>query len=302
MLPAKRAAQKVINKATSLHAAHFPVSYWLSVAKNFKNGVVEFYPDKDTPFYADDHPIALRLDTTIFPYAIAKSYWQIEDITAILERIDTAKTYQLIDIGANIGLYSRQILAKLGQNISCCICFEPEEKNFALLEKNLAPYSSILDLRKVALSDQNGVAEFFIDPSNCGHNSLSSDAFRSSAEKVSISVPTADTGEISKGLLDQLPLEEAFIVKMDTEGFDEQIATYFPDSFWARVDICAMEISCVEKPGLNWNRLETILSDFDQREWIENPGRNLTVPEILTFAKRKDFKFRNLIMSRKNAG
>jgi len=113
----------------------------------------------------------------------------------------TAKT--LINVGANIGLYSIYGLkADLFEN---CICIEPQKENFKLLEKNLVINNvrgNALTLQ-CAASDRAGSAQIEICASNCGDHRIRSHSLDPKIKQVDQEA-TRDLEIISTITLDSL--------------------------------------------------------------------------------------------------
>ena len=97
---------------------------------------INFIIKKKIPLGNKGENIKLFFDQVITPNVIKNGYWDIFIINFIKKFSKKKKSYYLIDIGANIGLISRQIL-NTSINIKAVFCFEPEINNFILLKKNL---------------------------------------------------------------------------------------------------------------------------------------------------------------------
>jgi FkbM family methyltransferase len=76
-----------------------------------------------------------------------------------------------VDVGANIGVTAIKMALKWPE--AKIFCYEPEPGNFALLEKNTAPYPNILIFQK-ALGDKSEPAPLFqsSDKTNFGGHSM----------------------------------------------------------------------------------------------------------------------------------
>ena len=113
-----------------------------------------------------------------------------------------------VDVGANCGLYTRQ-LARLSKQVHA---FEPSRQMARLLRRTSA---SNVSVHEIALSDHNGDAELFIPQGDdglvYGLASLEPRA-DSSANLVSTHVPTAR--------LDAIVHQDVAFVKIDVEGHE----------------------------------------------------------------------------------
>jgi FkbM family methyltransferase len=154
--------------------------------------------------------------------------------------------YVLGDVGANIGLFSRQMF-----NAVSCIgkvySFEPEATNFALLAFNLAGYGDHIRIFNAAVTDATAEGQLFMDEENSGNYSILQDAMRAEARVQMIR--TLAASEISEQVLGELGTAR-IIWKSDTQGYDEWIATLFPDAFWSKVDVAMFELWRINRSRL----------------------------------------------------
>jgi FkbM family methyltransferase len=112
-------------------------------------------------------------------------------------------SFTAVDVGANIGYYTL-IMARLAKHV---YAFEPEPKNFEILEKNIAVNgveNVILD--RSALSDKNSIGTLHICNFNNGMNRLYPSKWCSS-----------ETIQVETMKLDDV-VEHADFIKMDIEG------------------------------------------------------------------------------------
>jgi FkbM family methyltransferase len=101
--------------------------------------------------------------------------------------------HNCIDIGANIGYYSKLLSSIIGDS-GVVYCFEPLPSVFSLLQKNMdGCYNA--ELYNMAVSDKTGVVPFTYNTDNYGNNSLSSENVFDSKKK-SIHVSTVRLDDI----------------------------------------------------------------------------------------------------------
>ncbi|NVE93689.1 FkbM family methyltransferase [Altererythrobacter lutimaris] len=114
-----------------------------------------------------------------------------------------------LDIGANRGVYSY----KLAEICSRVIAFEPNPRIAGALK---ALKRENVEVREIALSNAPGEAQLTIPASEHDHGfaTMRSDAFQQ-VEHDTITIPTAR--------LDDLELPKVDFVKIDVEGFEEQV-------------------------------------------------------------------------------
>src|SRR5437588_13086545 len=78
----------------------------------------------------------------------------------------------VLDVGANIGDYSRYLL-RVANTVNIH-CFEPISSTYLTLQDNLRRFADAgqVVLNNIALSDNSGSAEMFVCLDNAGSNSL----------------------------------------------------------------------------------------------------------------------------------
>jgi FkbM family methyltransferase len=107
----------------------------------------------------------------------------------------------LVDVGAMIGNHTSYLAAFVSHDT--IHAFEPEPRNFALLEANTDDPTVVR--HRVALSDRAGVAGLTTEAGNAGHTILTDGS----------AVPTAT--------LDSYALRDVSLVKVDVEGHERQV-------------------------------------------------------------------------------
>jgi FkbM family methyltransferase len=115
----------------------------------------------------------------------------------------------MIDIGANIGIYARPS----AEQFERVICFEPIEKMFQVLQKNLEGHTNV-ELHCLGISDKEQTVTFEVKPLDCGHS-----------KQVDVFVPRADLEQHTAKLvtLDQYHFEQVDWIKIDVEGFENTV-------------------------------------------------------------------------------
>ncbi|KKU70559.1 MAG: Methyltransferase FkbM family [Candidatus Beckwithbacteria bacterium GW2011_GWC2_47_9] len=128
--------------------------------------------------------------------------------TEIIKRI-VKPGMMAADIGAHIG-YFTLLLAKLVGPEGRVHAFEPEPANFKLLSRNVEENKlANVTLYNLALSDQEGTHELYLDASNLGNPSFSERNLPPGAKKGSVSVRT--------GKLDNV-IKTFDFIKIDVQG------------------------------------------------------------------------------------
>lgn len=220
--------------------------------------------------------------------------WELENVREFSSFIHSDRQYTLIDVGANIGLFTRQLLV-LSDRIARIVCVEPDESNFRALQFNVATLKPTVELHNFALAERDGVAEFLRDLENPGNYSLNNDALRNRLfEKVT--VPTRSTSEWAKQTFaDNCPL----LWKSDTQGSDELIVSQVPWEIWARVDVAMLEMWRIQKPDYDRSAFRHRLEQFPNRKLGDT--LNVSTDDIFAYLSGDDWTFEELFLWKGNA-
>jgi FkbM family methyltransferase len=141
---------------------------------------------------------------------------------------------QVVDIGANIGLYTL-LLAQLAGNAGRVFAFEPKPNLFSMLCENCATNGALnVTPFQCAAGDTNGRAMFQLSTFNSGDNRLGET--RSNVKSIEVEVARLD---------DVLPVRRVQFIKLDVQGHElaalagmEEVIASSPDvrvlfEFWA---------------------------------------------------------------------
>jgi FkbM family methyltransferase len=201
------------------------------------------------PLGAMGDAVLLPADSVMFPLVAARSGWGLEALDFLGRHIDTARSYMLLDIGANVGLFSRQAALR-HQNIVKILGVEAEPRNFRILQYNLAGLAAgRCTLWNLALSETGAQTKLFCDRENSGNYSLHSDAMRDRPFDT-VTVQCVATGAWMRA---HVPVQDAtrLLWKSDTQGNDELIISLTPQDVWDRVDIAIVELWRIRKPAFD---------------------------------------------------
>ena len=202
----------------------------------------------------------------------------------------------LVDIGANVGLITRQVMHRL-PGVVAAVCFEPHPGNFTYLKRNLAHLPQCHPVQ-AALGRQDGELLFYEEKNNAGNYSLNIDAMRGKEYRTSAVKCMAASEQAIFATLSEAQRALPVIWKSDTQGYDELIMTALPDSLWSRVQCGVMEISRIERPPFDRDRLGSILRGYEIRRFGDEVGRNVAVDEVLEFTGGSDYRHRDLFFAR----
>jgi len=114
-----------------------------------------------------------------------------------------------LDIGANLGTYAYE----LGRLTGYCVAFEPNPQLADLL---CSLHLEGVEVRQLAIADSSGTAEFSVPPSRFGHA-------LGSLKRNSDGASGAGTYLVRTARVDDLGLETVRFIKIDVEGFEEEV-------------------------------------------------------------------------------
>lgn len=247
---------------------------------------------RDSALGAKGDRILSPTDAVLLPYLLEHGQWHTEPLEFALKHLDPDAGYTVVDIGANVGLFSRQFILAF-KGVRRCLCVEPDSRNFEAMRANLAPFVELdLTLFPFALASASGQATLFRDRDNIGNFSLNPDAMRN-RQFDQAEVPVIDAQDWAR---QHLAGSERIILKTDTQGMDETIATRIPLDVWRRVRFACIEIWRIEKPAFDQRLFREIVESFPYRFFrgVENGP----VDDILEYASGTDWQFYDLYLWR----
>ena len=227
-----------------------------------------FALNRDGPLGKRGDRLSVPADRALAPALFAQGSWNAEHVAFVVERLNPRRAYTLVDIGAHIGLFTRQFLnAFVGIATACCI--EPDGENFRALRDNLKGYRhGRLRFFNIALGAADGDATFYRDADNSGNYSLIRDAmrdrpFEKTSARVAAAGPWLESTLAGKGRI---------VWKSDTQGCDEMIVGQAPWSVWRRVDVALIELWRIEKPELDRGDFLVKIDSFPNKRLGERPS------------------------------
>jgi len=259
-------------------------------------------PSADSPLSYQGTPVRLAMDYVIGPRTLAFGHWHDEHCQLIREQLIAGKPYHLVDVGANAGFVSRQLLATPGLNFSGADCFEPDAHNFSLLQANLAPFAGV-NLHAAALSDVDGEAEIFRGARNAGDISLSPDAALSSRQDLhGNQVRLLSAERVGAQILQALPSADTRLVwKSDTQGHDVKIVAAMPASFWSRVDVALIEVRSLPSNTGEIDRFMAAVASFQVMRSVKFGANDVSLVRIRSFIEQASESEFDLLLIRKHA-
>lgn len=262
---------------------------------------VQLLLPKNSPLYGTfekGNEISLRTDGSIFPHVAQRMEWNFDE-TRFIRQVCNTGSYHLIDVGANVGLFSRQVLINY-PTVRSASCFEPSPDNVEHLRRNLRalPTASVFDY---GLGKEEGELTFFMDAINGGNFSFNENAVTGRKHHV-IKAPVR---RISEALLDECMGQEAtkyrLIWKSDTQGLDEVLMSELPLNFWNRVDLAIFEGWRIPKPDFDAVAFRKVLEAFDFVYLMRNRNKSLdriNATDCIDYLSGEDRKWGDIFMSR----
>jgi len=256
-------------------------------------------PGPDSPLSFRATPVRLAMDYVIGPRTLAFGHWHDEHCALIRERLQPGYTYRLVDVGANAGLVSRQLLATPGLHFEGADCFEPDPHNFSLLQANLAPFAGVR-LHAAAVSDVDGSAELFRGARNAGDVSLTPGAkLRAVDDLRSIAVPLVAAARVAHDILQSLLGEQSRLVwKSDTQGYDIKIVAAMPQAFWERVTVALIEVPSVAASASEIAHFMAVVESFPVRRSIKFAQQDVSPETVRRFIERGSGSELDLLLAR----
>jgi FkbM family methyltransferase len=238
--------------------------------------------------------LVMPFDQVLYPATVASGGWAAGMLEFIQRNIDPLRQYAVVDIGANVGLFTRQIALRL-PNLTRFFCVEPDPGNFRALQYNVEHLlGERASLWNLALSDTDGDAKLFRDAKNIGNYSLNDDAMRNRPYDT-VAVRSA---AVNQWMVDHLQLaqHERLIWKSDTQGHDELIISLTPMETWNRVDLAVVELWRIKKPYFDQEAFCRRLDAFTNKSI--GLGNHNTTLEILEFLQGDDWRYDDLYLWR----
>lgn len=262
---------------------------------------IEIIPDTSSPLYLLDDAkkpmsLFLPLDSVTGLTAITNKHWDPKKqlfLGRILEECND--NLYLVDVGANVGLFSRQCMNKL-RNISQVVCYEPNPFNYELAVRNLGTLGRT-EINNCGLSVGTGVVDFYQDRDNRGNSSLNQNAMYQGFDIIKVEMKDANTESI-RWVTEASNLSAEIIYKSDTQGSDESIAASFDIGFWKHVKIGIFELWRLAGKTHNPDAFARVLDLYPNKMFENNPGTQMKTKEVMEYLSGDDKEFDDLLVWR----
>ena len=183
-----------------------------------------------------------------------------------------SRNITLLDLGANIGLISLQVINDLKFSIEL-IAVEPLPQHISALERNLKPISRINDviILPVALGLESKMEYIHKQNTNSGNTSL-----------IARVVPTDQVSKVRIQMLDTeefatkyLASDSNFVIKSDLQGFDAKVLARLGKEIWEKTYAASVEVWALTEIE-NWKY-------FNKISWSSSFSNIVTLEEIREF-------------------
>jgi FkbM family methyltransferase len=160
-----------------------------------------------------------------------------------------------IDIGANVGDYSLELLKKTRAKV---FAFEPVPTTFERLRENLSSFQNRIVFENKGVGSANGILSIYYSPEASAHASFSNEIkaidYINNDLKSDVEVVTLDSYCASHGMTD------IDFIKIDTEGFESEVFQGAAETF-KNIQPKFIEIE------FNWHQLfkKTTLNYFSEQ-------------------------------------
>ena len=248
---------------------------------------IELKFKKDCKLGKKNTTFSTKVDEMITPYILRSGEWEyfvIEYIKKIL--IGKNQKFVFIDVGANIGLTSKQLInQKL--KISKYFCIEPEESNFELLKKNLGNIKKVVFYNLALTNKYINRQKIYLNKNNFGDYSLLK---KSTISKI---VKCMNINLFFRKVEKKYNINNV-IYKSDTQGLDEILIMSLEKKYFNKIKILILEISNFDFLGKNLNAFLNLITNFKNIE--DENGDKIDKNKLLSkIYKKKGF---NLFLSR----
>tara|TARA_B100001059_G_C17660632_1_gene489279 strand:+ start:64 stop:909 length:846 start_codon:yes stop_codon:yes gene_type:complete len=253
-----------------------------STKSNFRIDSLNLTLNNNTPLGEKNEKLILPLDEIITPRIFKNEQWDYFIIKFIKKNIKYKNNY-FFDIGANVGLISRQ-LQKLDLNIKNYFCFEPEKNNFNILSKNLI--NKKIYLYNFGLASKNKKTKIFVNKLNKSDNSIYLNNYVGTKNNLS-KIILKDSNIVFKKIIDDKKINH-IIYKSDTQGMDEEIFLNLDYEILDKIYLLILEISNFKFISKN---LDKFLDNLKNFRFISTENQSdITLDELkkLIF-KKKEF-------------
>ena len=193
-------------------------------------------------------------------------------LNLISKKLMPGNDYIFIDIGANAGLVTLELLRK-NLNIESYICLEPVNFIYECLKLNTSKFNNITTYN-FALSEYDDVQKIYMDTANFGNSSLDKSMmhFNKYSNFYSEDIQVKSVKLFFEQIADKI-INKNLIIKIDTQGYDELIFSLLPDHILRKTILLCYELSLSKeynKPKIDIKLFSKNLKYFNKIESKKN--------------------------------
>ena len=269
---------------------------WLKQRKGVLG--IEFMPGLNSPLRIEsdvENTVFVRCDSIMGAYLATYHEWEIDEpllYKQITKDLQIGSNRTLIDIGANVGLFTRGCLNTDFDQVSA-YCYEPDPLNYKYLNANLTYLNKgQLQTYNAGIHTCHGSANLYLDDENTGNYSINPNSLKSSVKK-HIPINILDVREECERWI--LSGKKIFY-KSDTQGNCETIVARIPSVFWQNVYAGIIELRRIKGKEVNIEPFARMLDCFKYKS-IDFFGKQkfLNTKQILYFCQgHSDYRDLNL--------
>jgi FkbM family methyltransferase len=275
--------------------------YAARVADVDHNSQATLVLNRKSPLGKKGTRLHIPIDEGIYQEVREFGSWEIDEVKFLIDAVNRpllsgANKKIFLDIGANVGLTSRQVLLKSKVKTEA-VLVEPIPTHVDAINYNLTDLAKTmhLDVHPFALGPENSTSTIFIEGRNNGNSSM-----------IRGVVPIADSESAEIKVVSVVDFaatnlrgSEKIILKCDTQGFDASILARLPKSVWERVDAAVIEIWAI--PEIDEEDVSMCLGNWADFTYVHWSGRSFgRVPsnEISEYWLSKSLETKNLFLRR----
>ena len=205
--------------------------------------------------------LGIKNEIVYMPFDKTLTWWVISEgafkhfILNHVKKIN--EDFIFIDIGANVGLISKQI-SNIAKKRAYIHCFEPNMLNFNCLELNVGKIATCYNF---GLSNKNEKKTLYKLNDNHGHSTFLVNSSFDAKEECDLKDINIELNKIIK---DRKNSKTKIVLKIDTEGYDLFLISVLKKEILNKIDLLCFEYSNSDFKEFNQKILQNNLNYFDK--------------------------------------
>ena len=281
-----------------------------AIDKSFKSVECITSPKENTKFFYKDSDLQLPLDNGAGLKSLVFGEYDYQAISYVANFIINHLKDNpplVIDLGANCGLWSRQLLIEISKKNKKksidqldLIAYEADVKIAKMAERNLKIFNSHISVFHQGVSIEGGKKTFYFDDKHPTSSSLIPlDDRHYDVRKKTIS--TISAKDFQNYCLERGG-NRPYIYKSDIEGLDLSLFVELDESFHENIYLAIIESRLGELNELQLSKFEKIILKYEN-VYIWNRVRDfIPVKKAHALSELKNFDGCDLILSKHNVG